>query len=75
MSGVNHMGKYRKFGMALMLITLIGVVFNIFSEYNKQPLTLILLLSLIVAMIINGYFRTIKFENQPKYTFISLLYQ
>lgn len=74
MSGVNHMGKYRKFGMALMLITLIGVVFNIFSEYNKQPLTLILLLSLIVAMIINGYFRTIKFENQPKYTFISLLF-
>lgn len=74
MSGVNHMGKYRKFGMALMLITLIGVVFDIFSEYNKQPLTLILLLSLIVAMIINGYFRTIKFENQPKYTFISLLF-
>jgi signal transduction histidine kinase len=74
MSGVNRMSKHRKLGMALMLITLIGVVFNIFSEYNKQPLILILLLSLIAAMIINGYFRTVKFENHTKYKFISLLF-
>lgn len=74
MGDVNKMNRHKKFGMALMLITLIGVVFNIYSEYNKQPLTMILLLSLIVAMIINGYFRNVKFENQTKYTFISLLF-
>jgi Signal transduction histidine kinase len=68
------MSKQKKLGMALMSIALIGVIFNIYSEYNNRPLIMILLLSLIAAMIINGYFRTVKFENQTKYAFISLLF-
>ena len=74
MGDVNQMGKQKKLGMALMFLALIGVVFNIYSEYNNRPLIMILLLSLIAAMIINGYFRTVKFENQTKYAFISLLF-
>lgn len=74
MGDVNQMSKQKKLGMALMFIALIGVVFNIYSEYNNRPLIMILLLSLIAAMIINGYFRTVKFENKTKCTFISLLF-
>lgn len=74
MSDVNQMRKHKKYGMALMLIMLITIVIKIYIEYNNRPLIMISLLSLIAAMIINGYIRHVKLKNQTKYICISLLF-
>ena len=74
MSGVNQMGKMRKYGLTLMLIMLITIIIKIYFEYNNHPLIMISLLSLIATMIINGYIRNVKLKNQTKYICISLLF-
>ena len=74
MSDVNQMQKHKKYGSALKLIMLIIIVVRIYFEYNNHPLIMFSLFCLIVAMIINGYIRTVKLSNQPKYICISILF-
>ncbi len=74
MSDVNQMGKHKKYGRVLMLLMLITIVIRIYFEYNTHPLIMIPMFILIALMIINGYMRTVKFQNKTKYIFISLLF-